>query len=139
MRSCCQTVKHLFCYMQQHPRRRSEHHLPHQVQCHTPCAPGSHACIPRQAHAPSRFSPSFPSSAHLPHADGGSTQDVDPVLEHLIRNARSEAVREEFLRGDMAELIDDHEIRLLVRELPWVRGAGTQLHLGGCPCEDALG
>ncbi len=49
--------------------------------------------------------------------DGGAAQSqrVDPVLEHLMRNARSDAVRQEFLRSaDTGELIDDHDIRLLV-------------------------
>lgn len=58
-------------------------------------------------------------------AEGGSAQSIDPVLEHLMHNARSDAVRQEFLRGDLAELIDHHEIRLLVgnlSNLPW------------CPC-----
>lgn len=55
-----------------------------------------------------------PEQAPPAASDGGSAQDVDPVLEHLIRNARSEAVRQEFLRGDMTELIDEYEIRLLV-------------------------
>jgi hypothetical protein len=31
-----------------------------------------------------------------------------------MHNARSDAVRQEFLRGDLAELIDHHEIKLLV-------------------------
>ena len=56
-------------------------------------------------------------------AEGGAAQSIDPVLEHLMHNARSDAVRQEFLRGDLAELIDHHEIRLLVRR--WY-GLGLQ-------------
>lgn len=32
-----------------------------------------------------------------------------------MSNARSDAVRQEFLRGSLEQLIDDHEIQLLVR------------------------
>ena len=54
----------------------------------------------------------------IPHAgDGSGEQMVDPVLEHLLKKARSQAVRREFLRGTpLQDLIDDHQLRLLVRQ-----------------------
>jgi hypothetical protein len=62
-------------------------------------------------------------------AEGGSAQSIDPVLEHLMHNARSDAVRQEFLRGDLAELIDHHEIKLLVGN-PYGLGMSTHMHSG---------
>lgn len=70
-------------------------------------------------------------------AEGGAAQSIDPVLEHLMHNARSDAVRQEFLRGDLAELIDHHEIRLLVGRLcglglQYVVQQQRQYLRGGC-------
>ena len=51
--------------------------------------------------------------------DGGPT-DVDPVLVHLMRNARSSAVQKEFLRVPSSSFTKEHAVKLLVGcHCPW--------------------
>lgn len=47
-------------------------------------------------------------------ADGGA-QDVDPVLVHLMRNARSSSVQNQFLKVPKESYTKEHGVKLLVR------------------------
>ena len=44
---------------------------------------------------------------------------VDPVIQHLLKNARSEAVRQEFLRMSSDEYTSKHDVNVLV-SLPFL-------------------
>lgn len=45
---------------------------------------------------------------------GGGQRDVDPVLVHLMRNARSSAVQKEFLKVPASSFTNEHSVKLLV-------------------------
>ena len=51
-----------------------------------------------------------------------SLAGLDPVLVHLLRSARSSAVRQQFLRMPPEQYTLQHEVKLLVRGLPvdWI-------------------
>ena len=42
---------------------------------------------------------------------------MDPVLLHLMRNARSNAVQKEFLRVPAESYTNEHDVKLVVRSL----------------------
>ena len=48
-------------------------------------------------------------------AAGGGADDLDPVLAHLLRKARAEAVRREFRATPAASYTERHDVTLLVR------------------------
>ncbi len=51
--------------------------------------------------------------------DAAYRQPVDPVLDHLLLAARSDAVCQEFFAGNsVEELEDEHELTLLARPKP---------------------
>lgn len=43
-----------------------------------------------------------------------ATGAVDPVIQHLLKNARSEAVRQEFLRMPSDDYTSKHGVNVLV-------------------------
>ena len=43
--------------------------------------------------------------------------NVDPVIEHLLQNARSDAVRAEFLRQPTEDYTVKHTLKLWVKHL----------------------
>ena len=43
-----------------------------------------------------------------------ATGAVDPVVQHLLKNARSEAVRQEFLRMPSDDYTSKHDVNVLV-------------------------
>ncbi len=46
--------------------------------------------------------------------DPGEPADARAMLDHLTRNARSDAVRDQFRQLDHTEYTDAHDVRLLV-------------------------
>ena len=60
---------------------------------------------------------SNPSHVSLQHAAGSQTEKkavVDPIIQQLLKNARSEAVRQEFLSMAQEEYTSKHDIEVLV-------------------------
>ncbi|KAK9821522.1 hypothetical protein WJX74_007052 [Apatococcus lobatus] len=54
------------------------------------------------------------SSSHPAPPASGEPADARALLEHLVRNARSEAVRDQFWQMDHTEYTEVHDVRLLV-------------------------
>lgn len=52
-------------------------------------------------------------SAHVA-VSAEATGAVDPVIQHLLKNARSEAVRQEFLRMPADDYTAKHDVHVLV-------------------------
>lgn len=46
--------------------------------------------------------------------NAAGVKDIDPVIEHLLQNARSDAVREEFLLQPQDDYTQTHTLRMLV-------------------------
>lgn len=76
-----------------------------------PSEPGvyAHCCV-----ACDMYMLTADSCAHVVAVSAEATGAVDPVIQHLLKNARSEAVRQEFLRMPADDYTAKHDVHVLV-------------------------